>query len=118
MLPLAGGSYSQLGSDAQNTDETRPTMILDLEGKSSSADIQFNIVHEFGHALGLYHEHQHPKYLKVMKSFQDELKMYSLFRQPGKEEFGAFQLQYLDLKDSGGFQFKSEYDPRSIMHYP
>lgn len=115
----AGGSYSKLGSEAQGADipVTEPTMVLDLAGKSST-DIQFNVVHEFGHALGLCHEHQHPKYLEVMSDFQDEFKMHDLFRQPGREGIGDFELQYLKLPDSGTSLFKPEYDPRSIMHYP
>ena len=34
-----------------------------------SQEVFFTIVHEFGHALGLYHENQHPQYLKVMRNY-------------------------------------------------
>lgn len=113
----AGGSYFRVEGQTSDLAVTDPTMVLDLFGKSST-DIQFNIVHEFGHALGLYHEHQHPKYLEVMSKFQDEFKMYDLFRRPDKESMDDFTLQYLKLPDTGASMFKPEYDPRSIMHYP
>ena len=92
-------------------------MVLDLEGKTS-ASIQFEIVHEFGHALGLYHEHQHPEYLAVMKDYLDDMKMFAAFSRPASEDINDFNLQYKALPDTNAFQFKPEYDPRSIMHYP
>ena len=72
-------------------------------------------MHEFG---GLCHENQHPKYLEVMTDFQDEFKMYDLFKHPGKDGFDDFALQYSKMPDSGTSMFKPDYDPRSVMHYP
>ena len=117
LLHAGGGSYSQLGTDARSSDKSEPTMVLDLEGKSS-ASIQFEIVHEFGHALGLYHEHQHPEYLEVMKEYLDDRKVFAAFRRPDSEDSNDFKLQYKEVSDPDAFQYKPQYDPESIMHYP
>ncbi|MGB3796096.1 MAG: hypothetical protein WA957_07310, partial [Alteraurantiacibacter sp.] len=60
-LPGAG-SWSLLGTDCQNeTDQTKPTMNFGwLDETSDEEDIREVVLHEFGHALGLIHEHQNP----------------------------------------------------------
>lgn len=50
-------SHVGLGKDSFGT---RPTMSLDLQGDLDPAETQRSILHEFGHALGLLHQHQHP----------------------------------------------------------
>ena len=55
------GYWSLIGSQATYRDSSRPTMNLAsrLFGKSER-EIQRVVLHEFGHALGLRHEHQNP----------------------------------------------------------
>lgn len=86
-------------------------MILDLAGLSD-AEIQFNILHEFGHVLGLYHENQHPTYVDVMDKYWDGDKLQQF---SGIEDCLEFSKQYHKVEDDC---FKEEYDPNSIMHYP
>lgn len=56
------GSWSVIGTTCrQVTDTSQPTMNFGWLTKSSSdEDIQRVVLHEFGHALGLVHEHQNP----------------------------------------------------------
>ncbi|MGI8277354.1 M12 family metallopeptidase [Bacillus mycoides] len=52
---------SKVGRDCLTADAGQPTMWLGmLKSYSREEDIRAIILHEFGHALGLYHEHQHP----------------------------------------------------------
>lgn len=54
LKPDAGASRSEIGRRALLLAKTLPTMTL-------SSTKRFSVQHEFGHALGLAHEHQHPK---------------------------------------------------------
>ena len=115
---VAGGSLSELGSDASKIiDFETPTMVLDI-GSANEARIKFNILHEFGHVLSLYHEQQHPDYLDVMDKFMDREKAKEKFIEDNRElKFTEedFVQQNGRLPDG---TFTMEYDPDSIMHYP
>ena len=70
------------------------------------------VVHEFGHALGLDHEHQRGDLWKLIKPYVNESAMItdpyikhayaSYVADPTFEAYGREQ---------------SEYDPKSVMHY-
>lgn len=56
------GSWSYLGKDCLAIPKDEPTMNFGwLTSESSDEDIQSVVLHEFGHALGLIHEHQNPQ---------------------------------------------------------
>lgn len=59
---LHPGSWSMLGKDCLRlTDATLPTMNFGwLDVGTSDDDVRQVVLHEFGHALGLIHEHQSP----------------------------------------------------------
>jgi len=58
----AGKSWSYLGKFAQKIPKDEPTMNFGwLTDVSSEEEIKKVVLHEFGHALGLVHEHQHPR---------------------------------------------------------
>jgi serralysin len=56
------GSWSVIGTTCrQITDKTQPTMNFGwLTPDSADDEVQRVVLHEFGHALGLIHEHQNP----------------------------------------------------------
>lgn len=55
------GSWSVIGKSAKNVPKSQPTMNFGwLTEGVSEAEARSVILHEFGHALGLIHEHQNP----------------------------------------------------------
>ncbi|MGB3126948.1 MAG: M12 family metallopeptidase, partial [Pseudomonas sp.] len=52
------GTWSELGTGALNIPKDEPTMHIDRT--TPRADLKGHILHEFGHALGVVHEHHHP----------------------------------------------------------
>lgn len=56
------GSWSYLGKMCREIDEPKPTMNYGwLTPDSPDDEVRRVVLHEFGHALGLIHEHQNPK---------------------------------------------------------
>ncbi|MCX6028220.1 MAG: M12 family metallopeptidase [Chloroflexi bacterium] len=56
-----GGSWSYIGKDALGVASDSPTMNLGWLGPWTSDDeIHRVVLHEFGHAIGMIHEHQNP----------------------------------------------------------
>ena len=53
------GNWSYIGTHAKQVAEDKPTMHLDRTDDSKT--FRSTVLHEFGHALGLMHEHQHPE---------------------------------------------------------
>jgi len=51
-----GGGSSNVGIYARSTSKHKETMMLGIDGGFEST-----ILHEFGHAIGFWHEHQSPK---------------------------------------------------------
>lgn len=55
------GSWSYLGTDCKRIDPPAPTMNFGwLDSETEEAELRRVVLHEFGHALGLTHEHLNP----------------------------------------------------------
>jgi len=55
------GSWSYLGTMCRQIEKTKPTMNFGwLTSASSDDELRRVVLHEFGHAIGLIHEHQNP----------------------------------------------------------
>jgi hypothetical protein len=101
---------SYLGTDALLVAADEPTLRLGVSPESPAFDSV--VLHEFGHALGLEHEHQHPK----ANIPWDIPKVYEYFKQHhqwNKEQVDANLLTPLNTSSL----LLGPYDKESIMHY-
>lgn len=109
--PHIEGDWSALGTDARFEEYDAPTMHFDLRNKTEEM-LERIALHEFGHALGLVHEHKHPDRTlsfntpTVYKAYKNQL---GWPNNTIREEV----LKKALPKDV----ITSSYDPSSIMHY-
>jgi len=109
-----GFSWSAVGTDALTTASSEPTMNFGwLEPTTSLREYQRVVRHEFGHALGMIHEHQNPAAQGQIP--WDKPKVYAYYAQQG--------WTHADV-DSNIFDVYSEdstnhtaFDATSIMEY-
>ena len=107
----APGSWSYLGTDAAKYPNA-PTMNFGwLHDGSDDLELRRVVLHEFGHALGLIHEHQNPK---VTIQWNKE----AVYR----ELLGTWSRATIDHNLFAAYDEQSvttqDYDATSIMHYP
>jgi hypothetical protein len=110
------GSWSSIGTTClQITDQTQPTMNLGwLTRESTKADVEQVVLHEFGHAIGLIHEHQSPggeihwNRIQVAQDLSGPPNHWSAetIKQNMFEPYSKLETNYTEL------------DPLSIMMYP
>ena len=109
-----GFSWSAVGTDALTVPSNEPTMNFGwLEPTTSTREYQRVVRHEFGHALGMIHEHQNPAAQGQIP--WDKPKVYEYYAQQGWSPADV---------DSNIFEVYSEestnhtaFDPTSIMEY-
>ena len=83
--------------------QDEPTMMLNLKGLTRKFQKSL-VIHEFGHAYGLDHEHQWSDFLDVVGKFFDESKI--------------SKSQKIRVKKRDDMLDREEtYDRHSIMHY-
>ncbi len=109
-----GFSWSTVGTDALTVPSSQPTMNYGwLQPNTSPREYERVVRHEFGHALGMIHEHQNPAAEGQIP--WDKPKVYAYYAQQGwtKEDvdFNIFQTYEEDLTNH------TEFDPTSIMQY-
>ena len=107
---------SKIGKKAKHVESDQPTMWLNL--RSGGIDDSFKrylVVHEFGHALGLGHEHQRSDFWKILKPYLNKEEM--------KLDLSSIGVDGASFKQDWGGQKKSikgkatAYDSKSVMHY-
>jgi hypothetical protein len=109
------GSWSMIGRSCRlETDEKLPTMNFGwLDESTSDGEVRAVVLHEFGHALGMVHEHQHPEHAIAWnkEAIYNELMTppYNWTKQD--VDFNLFQ-PYTDEETNSG-----QFDKDSIMIY-
>lgn len=103
-------NYSLIGTGAKANDPWTPTMVLGIQ----PTDPQFTgrVLHEFGHALGAEHEHQHP----LANIPWDLPKVYAHYSAKGHSKETVDESVLKRLPEESALMLP--YDRDSIMHYP
>lgn len=119
--PDAGYSgASSLGIDAKLIPAEEPTVHLNDVLQYSNEFLRELVQHEFGHALGLEHEHNHSQAninLRALTIYYMEVELKNWIE---AEDSASAYLPILYSKDRGinnPIIEESIYDPLSIMHY-
>lgn len=104
------GGHSAIGRQANDIPKSEPTMVIGFGGENDNYTAG-TIMHEFGHALGLQHEHQHPDNTLDF----DRERVYQEYAKHGltREETDAFVLNPLNRENL----IFLGYDKDSIMNY-
>jgi Astacin (Peptidase family M12A) len=107
------GNWSALGIDSKVAGyQGRPTMNLANRDGSGALE-EATILHEFGHALGLYHEHQHPQ---ITLQWNEATVIADLGGPPNNWKADKARSQVLTRLSPRAKVFGA-YDHTSIMHY-
>jgi len=110
-----GGSWSYVGTSAVNISPRYPTMNFGWLYPNTDIDEYRRVVfHEFGHALGMVHEHQSP----AAEIPWNKQAVYDYYAAPPNNWSKAM----VDMNIFGKYVVRStqfsEFDPASIMIYP
>ncbi|MNJ37472.1 Astacin (Peptidase family M12A) [compost metagenome] len=108
ILAYGQENYSLIGTDALTCSGFSMALGVDR----TSEKFEQIVLHEFGHALGLLHEHQHPD----ADIPWDIPKVYAYYAAMGAEEAMVNEMVLKKLEDDS--LRKLPYDRHSIMHYP
>lgn len=107
-------SWSTVGTDALGVAASKPTMNYGwLEPDTELREYQRVVRHEFGHALGMIHEHQNPAAQGVIP--WDKPRVYAYYAQQGWDK-GDVDSNIFDLYSEDSTNH-SAFDPNSIMEY-
>jgi hypothetical protein len=112
-----GPSWSLVGTQALDSalHENEPTMNFGwLTPATLTDEVRRVVLHEFGHALGLIHEHQHP----AAEIPWDREAVYAFYADAPNFWTREQVDQNLFLRYSMEQTNSSRFDPKSIMLYP
>ncbi len=114
---VGNGSYSYIGTDAKGR-PNQTTMNLSPVFWHSLEDMKAVVVHEFGHGIGVHHEHNSPA---VSYNWQEDYIISSVMSSHGWSE-EAVRSNIIDSVLAGGKAktafIYTDFDSRSIMIYP
>lgn len=105
-------NYSFIGTYANQITQDKHTMHLEFALFADSNRLRRTVIHEFGHAIGLLHEHSNP--ISGIQWNKDT--MYKEYARGGwdKNTVDAQVFRVYNARYTNG----TSYDPKSIMHYP
>ncbi|KAF8438346.1 hypothetical protein L210DRAFT_942961 [Boletus edulis BED1] len=111
-----GSSWSAVGTSASKIGDNNPTLNLGWlkDKEEADEDDRSTILHEFGHALGMMHEHQSPargEYIHLK-----ELEVYRYY-QPLLGSRETVKSQIIDTYNDERIMNMSKFDMKSIMMY-
>ncbi|KAJ4114755.1 hypothetical protein NW768_011309 [Fusarium equiseti] len=112
------GSWSYIGRQCDSISTTEATMNLAWLDKFTpiTANEKAVILHEFGHALGLLHEHQSPAHgNKAVQDIDAALKLYA--RTQGWTKIQIYE-QTINVYNKSDITNYAQVDGHSIMYYP
>ena len=107
------GSWSYVGRSNQYVSANRATMNFGwFNSRTSDTEFRRTTLHEFGHALGLSHEHQHP----LVDINWNKPAVYNYYGRT--QDWSRSDVdQNIFSKYNTSFTNYTDYDPQSIMHY-
>lgn len=110
------GSWAYQGTDALTIPPTEPTANFGwINDDTPATEADFTILHEFGHVLGLYHEHQNPL-AKIPWKKDVVYKAYD--GPPNYWDHATVDHLLFNKYDRKFFPFEKPFDPGSIMAFP
>ncbi|GJJ10247.1 hypothetical protein Clacol_004473 [Clathrus columnatus] len=104
------GWSSYIGTRALRVPKDKPTMNLGYRQSTPTKSFVRHVLHEFGHALGLQHEHQSP----ASPILWDEEKVYREYASTNGWSRSTIRDNILKKVNSTNY---SKFDPKSIMLY-
>ncbi len=109
------GSWSHLGTYCRQIPEPQPTMNFGwIDANSSETELRSVVLHEFGHALGLIHEHQNPK---GGIKWNEAAVVADLSGPPNNWDLPTIEHNMFKKYEPTAVT-GTDVDPRSIMMYP
>lgn len=109
-----GSSWSMLGRQARYAPANQPTMNFGwFTDQTPDYEFRRTVLHEFGHALGLLHEHQNPSGGIPW----NEAAVYDFYRRTQGWDRPTTYQNVIAKQSIDETQY-SAYDAQSIMHYP
>ncbi|MCA6361666.1 MAG: hypothetical protein IM638_01385 [Bacteroidetes bacterium] len=109
-----GGYWSLIGTNArQKAAFGNPTMNFEgFDDKTADEWVKSTVLHEFGHALGLLHEHMNPL-SPIQWNTEYVYNYYFMTHGWNKQQVDQQVLSRYSVNLTN-----QQYDPNSIMHYP
>ena len=108
------GSWSTIGTTCRQVPAAKPTMNFGWLDGASEAEANGVILHEFGHAIGLIHEHQSPD--EAIKWNKDAV-YHDLAGPPNNWSKDVIDFNMFTPYSKKETNF-TKLDPQSIMMYP